>query len=123
LIAFVSKFIGCAGAARLTGFNLRESAAIGTLMSCKGLVELIVLNLGLTAGILNTRVFSMFVVMALVTTCATTPLTQLVYPQKFHTLVDSDSIYPQKEEDDHDDDKDEAKFSSSKGLRPPTSDS
>ncbi|UZJ55242.1 hypothetical protein CBS101457_004562 [Exobasidium rhododendri] len=99
LVAFISKFIGCAGAAKLTGFNLRESAAIGTLMSCKGLVELIVLNLGLTAGILNVRVFSMFVVMALVTTCATTPLTQLVYPERHHTYVEAEVYHSDKSDE------------------------
>ncbi|PWN47475.1 hypothetical protein IE53DRAFT_248687 [Violaceomyces palustris] len=87
-IAFASKFAGCAGAARYCGFNLRESAAIGTLMSCKGLVELIVLNIGLSAGILDTRVFSMFVVMAVVSTVATTPLTLLAYPESVRTQLD-----------------------------------
>ena len=62
VVAFVGKFVGCAGVARLTGFDLRESGAIGALMSCKGLVELIVLNIGFSAGILDTRLFSMFVV-------------------------------------------------------------
>ena len=62
VIAFFGKFIGCTIAARFTGFDLRESGAIGALMSCKGLVELIVLNIGLQAGILDTRLFSMFVV-------------------------------------------------------------
>ncbi|MCO5598548.1 hypothetical protein L7F22_052645 [Adiantum nelumboides] len=97
LIAFFSKFIACAAAARLTGFNNRESAAVGTLMSCKGLVELIVLNLGLSAGILDTRVFSMFVVMAIVSTCLTTPLTMLVYPKRFHTFFTEDDF---KKKDD-----------------------
>ncbi|KAF2683239.1 hypothetical protein K458DRAFT_487957 [Lentithecium fluviatile CBS 122367] len=49
-------------------------------MSCKGLVELIVLNIGLQAKILGTRVFTIFVVMALITTFATTPLTSALYP-------------------------------------------
>ena len=62
VIAFFGKFIGCVGTAKLIGFNNRESGAIGALMSCKGLVELIVLNIGLQAGILDTRLFSMFVV-------------------------------------------------------------
>ncbi|PWN32772.1 uncharacterized protein FA14DRAFT_162059 [Meira miltonrushii] len=97
LIAFLSKFIACAAAARVTGFNNRESAAVGTLMSCKGLVELIVLNLGLSAGILDTRVFSMFVVMAIVSTCLTTPLTMLVYPKRFHTFFTEDDF---KKKDD-----------------------
>lgn len=87
VIAFFSKFIGCAGAARVFGFSNRESAAIGTLMSCKGLVELIVLNIGLSAGILDTRVFSMFVVMAVVSTVATTPLTLWAYPKEIRRSI------------------------------------
>ncbi|EIN10840.1 cation/H+ exchanger [Punctularia strigosozonata HHB-11173 SS5] len=82
VFAFVSKFVSCGLTAKLAGFNLRESGAIGALMSCKGLVELIVLNVGLQAGVLDTRVFSMFVVHALVLTFMTTPLTILFYPAK-----------------------------------------
>jgi Kef-type K+ transport system membrane component KefB len=59
IVAFSAKFIGCAVAARLNGLVWRESFAIGSLMSCKGLVELIVLNIGLQAKILSTRVFTM----------------------------------------------------------------
>ena len=81
--AYIGKFFGGAVAARVAGFNLRESATIGTLMSCKGLVELIVLNVGLSAGILSTRVFSMFVLEALVLTFATTPVTLWLYPLKY----------------------------------------
>ncbi|OCH96507.1 hypothetical protein OBBRIDRAFT_7337 [Obba rivulosa] len=83
VVAFFSKFVGCAIAAKITGFSLRESSAIGVLMSCKGLVELIVLNVGLDAGILDTRTFSMFVLHALVLTFMTTPLTILLYPSKY----------------------------------------
>ncbi|KAK7696183.1 hypothetical protein QCA50_000834 [Cerrena zonata] len=79
-IAFFSKFIGCSVTAYFFGFNWRESGAIGSLMSCKGLVELIVLNVGLQAGILDTRTFSMFVLHALILTFMTTPLTLLFYP-------------------------------------------
>ncbi|OCH94296.1 hypothetical protein OBBRIDRAFT_831935 [Obba rivulosa] len=79
-VGFFSKFIGCAATARLCGFTYRESGAIGALMSCKGLVELIVLNIGLQAGVLNQRLFSMFVLQALVLTFSTTPLTILFYP-------------------------------------------
>jgi Kef-type K+ transport system membrane component KefB len=59
IVAFSAKFIGCAVAARLNGLVWRESFSIGSLMSCKGLVELIVLNIGLQAKILSTRVFTM----------------------------------------------------------------
>ncbi|OBZ70115.1 K(+)/H(+) antiporter 1 [Grifola frondosa] len=82
VVAFCSKFFGCAVMAKLTGFTFRESGAIGALMSCKGLVELIVLNVGLSAGILDTRTFSMFVLHALVLTFMTTPLTLLFYPAR-----------------------------------------
>ena len=110
VIAFFSKFIGCAGAAKAFGFNLRESAAVGTLMSCKGLVELIVLNIGLSAGILDTRVFSMFVLMAVVSTVITTPLTLWIYPESHRTRLDDTTIHSHhggkassdQEEDDHD---------------------
>ncbi|KAF8994548.1 hypothetical protein BDZ89DRAFT_1097019 [Hymenopellis radicata] len=82
--AFSATFFTCGAAALGTGFNWRESGAIGSLMSCKGLVELIVLNVGLQAGILDTRVFSMFVVHAIILTFITTPLTLLFYPSKYH---------------------------------------
>ncbi|CAE6526951.1 unnamed protein product [Rhizoctonia solani] len=81
--AYVGKFSGGTLAAKFAGFNTRESATIGTLMSCKGLVELIVLNVGLSAGILSTQVFSMFVLEALVLTFATTPVTLWLYPLKY----------------------------------------
>lgn len=87
VVAFFGKFIGCAVVARALKFTWRESGAIGTLMSCKGLVELIVLNVGLAAGILDPRVFSMFVLMAIVCTVVTTPLTLWVYPPKYQTRV------------------------------------
>ena len=82
VVAFFAKFIGCGLTAKVTGFSVRESGAIGTLMACKGLVELIVLNVGLQANILNTRVFSMFVLHAIVLTFITTPLTLAWYPEK-----------------------------------------
>ncbi|CAK5283117.1 unnamed protein product [Mycena citricolor] len=81
VLAFVGKFGGCTLSARyLAGFNLREASAVGSLMSCKGLVELIVLNVGLSAGILTPRVFSMFVLEALTLTFMTTPLVTVLYP-------------------------------------------
>ncbi|KAF9481959.1 hypothetical protein BDN70DRAFT_875579 [Pholiota conissans] len=82
ITAFVGKFGGCFLAAHyFAGFNWRESSVIGSLMSCKGLVELIVLNVGLSAGILSPQVFSMFVLEALVLTFMTTPLVTWLYPQ------------------------------------------
>ncbi|KAF9893350.1 K(+)/H(+) antiporter [Aspergillus nanangensis] len=86
-IAFFAKVVGGAMASRFCGLLWRESLAIGVLMSCKGLVELIVLNIGLQAKILSTRTFTMFVVMALVTTFATTPLTVALYPKWYQDKV------------------------------------
>ncbi|KAF3936362.1 hypothetical protein ABW20_dc0110374 [Dactylellina cionopaga] len=80
-VAFLGKITGATLAARLFGLRWRESFAVGALMQCKGLVELIVLNIGLTAGIISQRVFTIFVVMALVTTFATTPLVSFLYPE------------------------------------------
>jgi Kef-type K+ transport system membrane component KefB len=73
-IAILGKFGGSMTAARLTGMSWRDSAAIGALMNTRGLVELIVLNLGLDLGILTPKVFSMLVLMALITTFATGPI-------------------------------------------------
>ncbi|KAJ1309003.1 hypothetical protein OPQ81_004685 [Rhizoctonia solani] len=81
-VAFFGKFIGCATTARFMGFNNREAGAIGMLMSCKGLVELIVLNIGLSAGILDTKSFSMFVMMAVILTFITSPCTVAIYPER-----------------------------------------
>ncbi|VDB87370.1 unnamed protein product [Peniophora sp. CBMAI 1063] len=86
-LAFVGKFGGCTIAARCVGFGWRESSTIGALMSCKGLIELIVLNVGLTAGILTQRVFSMFVLEAVTLTCMTTPLVMYLYPQEHRVRV------------------------------------
>lgn len=78
--AFSGKIIGGTLAAKAMKLVWRESFSIGVLMSCKGLVELIVLNIGLQARILSQRTFTIFVVMALVTTVSTTPLTKWLYP-------------------------------------------
>jgi len=89
VVAFSAKFIGASVAARLTGMVWRESFTIGALMSCKGLVELIVLNIGLQARILSTRTFTIFVVMALATTFATTPLTAALYPPWYQRKLEA----------------------------------
>lgn len=88
-VAFFAKVIGGSGAARLNGLVWRECFTIGALMSCKGLVELIVLNIGLQAKILSTRTFTIFVVMALVTTFATTPLTSALYPPWYQKKLEA----------------------------------
>lgn len=88
-VAFCAKFVGGTAGARMNGMVWRESFTIGALMSCKGLVELIVLNIGLQARILSTRTFTIFVVMALVTTFATTPLVQWLYPPWYQRKLEA----------------------------------
>ncbi|MBA3541038.1 MAG: cation:proton antiporter, partial [Deltaproteobacteria bacterium] len=79
-VATLGKFGGSAVAARLTGLRWREASAIGILMNTRGLMELIVLNIGLDLGVISRTVFTMLVIMALVTTFATTPFLRWVYP-------------------------------------------
>ena len=74
LVATAGKFGGTYIAARLSGLVRRESAALGVLMNTRGLIELIVLNMGLDLGVLSPRLFAMLVLMALLTTMATSPL-------------------------------------------------
>ena len=73
-IATAGKFGGATLAARLSGLDWRDSAALGILMNTRGLVELIVLNIGLDLGVLTPRLFTMLVLMALVTTMMTSPI-------------------------------------------------
>jgi len=80
VLATIGKFGGSAVAARLTGLRWREASAIGILMNTRGLMELIVLNLGMDLGVISPTVFTMLVIMALVTTFATSPILRWVYP-------------------------------------------
>jgi len=80
LVACIGKFGGSAIPARLTGLAWRESVAVGILMNTRGLMELIVLNIGLDIGVISPKLFTMMVIMALVTTFMTTPILNRVYP-------------------------------------------
>lgn len=77
-VAVAGKFGGTVMAARFAGFNWRDSSALGALMNTRGLMELIVLNIGYDMGILSPRIFAMMVVMALVTTLMTGPILSLL---------------------------------------------
>jgi Kef-type K+ transport system membrane component KefB len=77
-LAIAGKFGASAIAAKSVGMSWRDSAAIGALMNTRGLVELIALNVGLDLGLLSPRLFSMLVLMALVTTFATGPLVSAI---------------------------------------------
>ncbi|MBI1861702.1 MAG: cation:proton antiporter [Deltaproteobacteria bacterium] len=78
LVATVGKFGGTFVSALFSGLNWRDSAALGVLMNTRGLVELIVLNIGLDMHVITPRLFAMLVMMALVTTFMTTPLLHLL---------------------------------------------
>jgi Kef-type K+ transport system membrane component KefB len=78
LVATVGKFGGATVAARLTGLGWRESSALGILMNTRGLMELIVLNIGYDMKVISPNLFAMMVIMALVTTVATTPILHLL---------------------------------------------
>jgi Kef-type K+ transport system membrane component KefB len=87
VVAVVGKFGGAFMSARLSkAYSLRESAALGILLNTRGLVELIVLNIGLEAGVISTGLFSILVLMAIFTTIATTPLLDAVYPATLYSL-------------------------------------
>lgn len=81
VLAVVGKWGGSMFSARLNGMSWRESAAVGILMNTRGLVELVILNIGLDLGILSPALFSIMVLMALVTTLMTTPLLRWIYPE------------------------------------------
>jgi Kef-type K+ transport system membrane component KefB len=74
LVATLGKFGGTLVAARATGLDWRMSSALGILMNTRGLMELIALNIGLELGVITPKLFAMMVIMALVTTMATTPV-------------------------------------------------
>ena len=64
----------------VTGLDWRTSSALGILMNTRGLMELIVLNMGLDLGIISLTLFAMMVLMSLATTLATTPILQRLNP-------------------------------------------
>ena len=85
LVATAGKLGGSTLASCLTGIPLREAAGLGTLMNTRGLMELVILNIGLDIGIISPALFSMMVIMALVTTFMTTPMLLLICPKEFRT--------------------------------------
>ncbi|WP_395047890.1 cation:proton antiporter [Flavobacterium sp.] len=78
LVAVAGKFLGSALAAKFVGHNWKDSLSIGALMNTRGLMELVVLNIGYDLGVLSTEIFTMMVIMALVTTFMTGPALDLI---------------------------------------------
>jgi Kef-type K+ transport system membrane component KefB len=80
LVAVGGKWAGAYGAARLGGVPARHSTVLAVLLNTRGLTELIVLSVGLQIGLLNQRLYSLMVLMALVTTAMAGPLLSVIYP-------------------------------------------
>lgn len=78
ITAVAGKFLGSALAARFVKQSWRESLIIGSLMNTRGLMELVVLNIGYDIGVLSPPIFAMMVIMALVTTCMTGPALDII---------------------------------------------
>ena len=78
LVAVAGKFFGSALAAKFVGQSWRDSLTIGALMNTRGLMELVVLNIGYELGVLSPKVFTMMVIMALVTTFMTGPALDVI---------------------------------------------
>ena len=81
-VAVVAKYGGSAVAARVGGLSWRESRALGVLMNTRGLMELVILTIGLDLGVISPALFAMLVIMAIATTFLTTPLLEWVYPSR-----------------------------------------
>ncbi|HMJ04627.1 MAG TPA: cation:proton antiporter [Chthoniobacterales bacterium] len=81
-IAIFGKLAGCGLAARLNGYSIRDSFALGTLMNTRGLTELVILSVGLSLGVLSDRTFAMMVIMALLTTLMAAPILNRIMPRK-----------------------------------------
>jgi Kef-type K+ transport system membrane component KefB/nucleotide-binding universal stress UspA family protein len=91
-VAILGKYIGTYVSARVCGINKREASALGWLMNTRGLTELIVLNIGLELRVISPLLFTMLVIMALVTTFMTSPLLEWIYPKQ---LIRLDEVEPE----------------------------
>ncbi len=85
--AMAGKGLACYGAARWNGEPPREAAAIGALMNARGLMELIILNIGRDFGVITDTLFSMMVIMAIATTLMASPLFELLYGNQRDRLL------------------------------------
>jgi len=82
IVSIFAKGVACYAAARLAGEDNRTALGIGALMNSRGLMELIIINIGLQKGIIGPTLFSMLVLMAIVTTVMASPLFEIAYGRK-----------------------------------------
>ena len=80
--SFLGKLVACAAAARLAGESSHQAMAIGALMNARGMMELILINIGLQAGVIEPGLFAILVLMAILTTLLATPLFNLIMRRK-----------------------------------------
>jgi len=81
LLATVGKFGGAYGAARLAGLNHHQAKVLGILMNTRALMELIIINVGYDLGVISQNMFTMLVIMAVVSTVVTTPCLRAWLPR------------------------------------------
>ncbi|MBX6383486.1 MAG: cation:proton antiporter [Microbispora sp.] len=81
-VAFCGKYFGCSLVTRALGFGWRESWAMGAMMNARGLMILIFINIGLAQGMITRQLFSMLVLVAVITTAAAMPLYKLALPER-----------------------------------------
>jgi Kef-type K+ transport system membrane component KefB len=93
-VSILAKFGACYAAARVAGEDNRTALGIGALMNSRGLMELIIINIGLQKGIIGPTLFSMLVLMAIVTTVMATPLFEAVYGRKARASGELESLEP-----------------------------
>ncbi|HVS27737.1 MAG TPA: cation:proton antiporter [Burkholderiales bacterium] len=98
IASIVGKGAACWAAARLNGEDNRTALAIGTLMNARGLMELIILNIGLQRGIIRPALFSIMVLMAIVTTLMASPLFEWVYGKKARASGELGTAPPRRDE-------------------------
>lgn len=95
-VSILAKFGACWAAARIAGEDNRTALGIGALMNSRGLMELIIINIGLQKGIIGPTLFSMMVLMAIVTTMMAGPLFELVYGRKARQSGELETLNPEK---------------------------
>jgi len=91
-VAIIGKLVSSAIASRFVGYNWKDSLTIGSLMNTRGLIQLVVLNIGMDLGILTPEVFVMMVVVALTTTFMTSPLLNLIEKVFKKKEVEADKV-------------------------------
>jgi Kef-type K+ transport system membrane component KefB/nucleotide-binding universal stress UspA family protein len=94
-VAIVGKYFGAFGAARVCGISPKDSSALGWLMNTRGLTELIVLNIGLSLNVISPLLFTMLVIMALVTTFITSPMLSWIYAKELPKKEDLSETIPE----------------------------